>query len=375
MTYVTRAASAWLNIRIDTMQDLSEADEKTLDTLLDIICPLSLRWRRLSILRLFERQEHPVIKRICDCYTPGLQDLSLVVEDINHEDVNILASNLRSPSMFRSMVRLLFLRLGGLALHLCRPRLDSVVVLHLDETKYVPVKYEKFREIILNSPSLLHLSIYGDIVAPRLWPHRQNDITIPSLLSLRICGVSGEVYSNILLIIDAPILESLTLKRLQEHDLDPLEELVDVTKFTNVRSLTFWDFDVSTYTYEKISRIFQNVTSFSTFHSGILDSHLVELLLDISELPEKDVTPLWPTLRVLSFPLSSDDDEIDVAQALISSRKISGCPVPTVFLYADADEEEIVESEVPGVKIVYSSRPVTWPPDSVSHIQDDIFLH
>jgi hypothetical protein len=199
---------------------------------------------------------------------------------------------------------------------------------------------------------------------------------VPSLLSLRISGVSGKVYSNTLLVIDAPMLESLTLKQLQEHDLDALEELVDVTKFDNLRSLTFLDFDVSVYTYERIMRVFQNVTTFSTNHSALSDSHLVELLLDRSEITGQDEPPLWPALKTLSFPLNSDDDEMDIAQALITSRKASGCPEPTVHLYASADEVEgVVGSEVIGVKVKFSSRPATWPPGFVDHVQDDVFLH
>jgi len=376
MAYIARSASAWLDIRINMTQNLSPADEKALVVVLDIICPQAHRWRRLSVFRLFERKENAVVRRICKCNSPGLQYLSLVVEDIDNGNINALVSHVRTPTgVFRSTAHLRFVRLGGLTLHFFRPRMDSVVILHLDETKHIPWKYNNFRETLLNAPSLLHLSIYGDIVAPRSWPQRQNDITMPFLLSLRICGVSGEVYSNILLIIDAPVLESLILKRLQEHDLDALGELVDVTRFINLRNLTFWDFDVSVYTYERIMQVFQNITSFSTFHSTLPNSRLVELLLDKSEIKRGHELPPWPTLKTLSFPLNSDDNEMDLAQALINSRKTNGCPVPTILLCASADEEVVVESEVQGVKEVYSSRLAIWPPDFMSHVQDDIFLH
>jgi hypothetical protein len=223
------------------------------------------------------------------------------------------------------------------------------------------------------------LSIYGNIVAPKSWPRLQNDIIVPSLLSLRICGVSGEVYSNILLIIEAPLLESLTLKRLQEHDLDALGDLADGTKFASLKSLTFWDFDLSIYAYERIMRVFQNVTSFSTLHSTIPDSQLVGLLLDRSEITGKDTFPLWPMLEILSFPLNSDGEEMDIAHDLIISRKMNGFPVPTIVLCANAEDDDdddgAIESDVQGVKVVYSSRPVTWPPGFVDHFQDDTFLH
>ena len=376
IAYIARSASAWLDIRIDIMQNLSPADEKAFVVVLDIICPQAHRWRRLSVFRLFERRENAVVKRMWNCNSPGLRYLSLVVEDIDHENINELVSHLGTPTgVFRSTAHLRFVRLGGFALHFFRPLLDSVVILHLDETKHIPWKYKKFREILLNAPSLLHLSIYGDIVAPRSWPQRQNDISMPFLLSLRICGVSGEVYSNILLIINAPVLESLILKRLQEHDLDALGELVDVSRFINLRSLTFWDFDVSVYTYERIMHVFQNITSFSTFHSALPDSHLVELLLDKSEITRSDELPLWPTLKTLSFPLNGDDDEMNIAQALIISRNTNGCSIPAILLCASADEEAIVESEVQGVKVVYSSRLATWPPNFVDHVRDDVFLH
>lgn len=374
--YVARSASAWLRIRIDMMQTMSSDDEEALDVLLDVICPQSYRWRRLSIVRLFESKDYAVIRRICDCHTPDLRDLSVVVEDIDREEINALVSRLRLPSMFRNTGELCFLRLSGLALHFFRPRLDSIVVLHLDETKQIPMKYNKFREIMLSSPTLMHLSIYGDIVAARTWPRQQNDITMTSLQSLRICGMSSEVYSNILVTIEAPMLESLTLKQLHEHDLDALVEIADVAKFSNLKSLTFWDFDVSIYAYERIMRLFKNVTSFSTFHSALPDSHLVELLLDTSQIARKDVQPLWPMLKLLSFPSNGDDDDIDLAQALRISRNMNGCPVPTIVLCTNAEDgDEVVESEVQGIKVCPSSSPVTWPSDFVEHIQDDIFLH
>ena len=115
--YVARSASAWLRIRIDMMQSMSEDDEEALDALLDVICPQSYRWRRLSIVRLFESKDYAVIRRICDCRTPGLRDLSVVVEDIDQEEINTLVSRLRLPSMFRSTSDLCFLRLSGMALH------------------------------------------------------------------------------------------------------------------------------------------------------------------------------------------------------------------------------------------------------------------
>lgn len=65
--------------------------------------------------------------------------------------------------------------------------------------------------------------------------------------------------------------------------------------------------------------------------------------------------------------LNGDDDEMDIVQALTISRKTYDCPVSTVLLCATGDDEVVVvESEVQGVKVVYSSRPLTWPPDFVN---------
>src|SRR5260221_5474182 len=86
IAYIARSASAWLDIRIDIMQNLSPADEKALVVVLDIICPQAHRWRRLSVYRLFERRENAVVNRMCNCNSPGLQYLSLVVE-VDNENI------------------------------------------------------------------------------------------------------------------------------------------------------------------------------------------------------------------------------------------------------------------------------------------------
>lgn len=356
------------------MQVLSAVDKKKMDALLDVLTPESHRWRRLSILRFLELEGQAIVRRICNCHAPALQHLSLTVEQIDSVTAVVPNSVVRSFQLFNSTSQLRFLRLRGMALHLFHPRLDSVVVLHLDETRNIPLTYDKFREIILASPSLAHLSIYGDIVFPSPW--REDDIPLPSLLSLRICGVSGAMYTGILLSLDMPNLEGLTLKRLREHDLDALEKFADGAKFSNLKCLKFWDFDVSVYTYERLMKVFRNITSFSTLHSAIFDSHLVELLLDRSGLANTEV-PLWPTLKVLSFPLYSDENDVEVAEDLITLRKLDGCPVSNILLCACAEDnqETIVESDVKGVRVIYTSRRDTWPSNVVEYDQDDIFLY
>jgi len=375
MAYMERSCAASLTIRLDTLHHQSLEDENHLELLLDIIIPHSHRWRKLSVACDYERSTHPVVNRICGRAAPGLRYLSITVNDVDRADPSAVESDIRSPHIFKQGTPYLkFVRLRGLAMHLFRPQLDTVVTLHLDQTRQVPLTYAKFRDILTCSPFLTHLSLFGEMILPSTWPHLLGDIHLPRLESLRVTGVSGEVYSGVLIALHAPRLESLTLKDMQEHDLDPLWQLMDLNKFASVKSLHFCDFEVSLYAYEHILRTFSNVTTFSTMHSSISESRLVDLLLEQSE--DDDGENRWPLLKTLSFPMDLDADEVDVVEELICVRKDGGYPVSKIVLKVGAGEvdETAIEGEIDGVEVVIASGEDLWPSNSAESDQDDIFL-
>ncbi|KAF9527305.1 hypothetical protein CPB83DRAFT_400166 [Crepidotus variabilis] len=368
--YLKRSAQTPLNIHIRSTSSINQEKEIIPDALLDLVLNHSLRWQSMSVA-----EGNSLVSRICNHPAPSLRYLSLSVDEIEVAGINA-AVNMQSPKIFSNGTNdLRFIRLRGSALHLYRPRFNMVITLHLEETKEIPLTYDDFRNIVLCSPFLANLSFYGDIIASSERINRKNDLTLPALRSLRIYGVSGVVYASLLRAIKAPNLEALTLKGLQEHDLDALQDMMEDTKFQNLRYLKFCDFDVSVYTYETIMRIFENITYFCTPESFIFDSNLVRLLLDDSEEMGK-VDIRWPSLKEVSFPSDEEkeEDEIELLDDLINSRQNDGCAMRRVLFEVAVDDPRNRSSEDrKGVQIVYSSKQEGWPCSRNLREQDDLF--
>ncbi|KAF9010668.1 hypothetical protein BDQ17DRAFT_1203027, partial [Cyathus striatus] len=263
LTYIRRSAACPLDIRIDLSGCVHNPGGMTTE-MLDIIIPQAHRWRYLYITSEREVTENSMVMQLCNCEVPMLEHLSVCVSDVDRADTNVASINdhLLPSILAAGAPRLSFLRLRGLAMHFFRPPLTFVTTLHLDQTKLLPIQYATFRNILTGPVMLRHLSIYGDIIGPESWPGDMSAISLPALQSLRICGVGGRIYSRFLLSIAAPHLQSLVLKDVQEHDLDNFWEHADISKFLRLKSVTFCDFDVSDFTYERMFRTFPSITEF-----------------------------------------------------------------------------------------------------------------
>lgn len=311
--YMARSDECALSVRIDDSTPIAKAREK-----INLILPCVDRYHQLTIDTIQESADLPIIRCFSDRDAPNLKHLSISVEDVEEGIVNIGTSS----NIFASGAPMLsFVRLRGITMALFNPPLNNVTTLHLDQTSSLPIPYAKFRHMITASPSLKNLSIYGDIISTA-WPGTTNQIDLPCLRSLRLCGISGVTYSGLLLGINAPWLESLVLKDVQESDLDQFLASPDVYKFPLLQHLSFHDFEVSSRAYAEIFRAFPAITQFSTTYFNRTPTILYLLAQWNTALPS---ALIWPKLHTLSFLLDFDDDEL--IKDVVQTRIISGYPL------------------------------------------------
>ena len=371
--YIARSGGCLLDIRVDLTVRKPQIDDTRLNATLQMILPLSFRWRSLSVIYDGESVRYPLVSKICNQPAKALQHLSITVDDVDHADATIVNRDVRLPHIFKEGTPTLeFVRLRGLAMHLFRPQLGNVVTLHLDQTTFIPVLYSTFRDIVTCSPVLTHLSLYGDIISATQWPAGIN-IYLPALRSLRICGVAGEIYTGFLLGIHAPRLDSLTLKDLQAHDLDLLWEVMDVTRYTNLKSLVFCDFEPSISTYARFFESFQEIITFTSLHSSAGTSILVDLLLEgvLPGLAEPHVP--WPKLQILSFPFDPYSDDDELIEDITKVRRRCGYPLSKILLGQKLEEiaRGEIRPEVDDIQVEFCWRTGVWPANSTQFDHDD----
>lgn len=313
---------------------MSDSDQATM---MGIILLESFRWRSLCVRYHTEAAGHPLIAHMCNCSAPNLEHLSLSIHHIENANSAGVNSVTDSPQIFQQGApKLHFLRLRGVAIQYFRPELAHLVSLHLDQTRKLPLLYATFRNIITSSPYLSDLSVYGDIILPTAWADHDSLIYLPQLRSLRIFSESGAMYSGLLLGINAPILESLTLKSAEECDFDALWRLANRGNYSNLKYLHFSDFELSVTGYTTMFRTFPAVKEFSAVHLFPSESELLTALLyGMTPGTDGPIVP-WPRLESLCFGFDLDGDNSKLSK-VAAIRKSVGHPLSHFFLTMEDD--------------------------------------
>lgn len=314
--YITRSAACGLSVRVErNHQPVTDREVAGFG----LVLPLCKRYHQLTINSIQESIDNPIIRCFSEWQAPSLERLSLSVNKVE----GLVNTDTRLKLLMGGAPMLSFVRLRGLAMSLFDLPLGNATTLHLDQTLPLPIHYTTFRQLITASPALRNLSIYGDMISGTVaWPGALDPIDMPTLRSLRLCGIGGAIYNGLLLGLNAPNLESLVLKDVQEYDLDQFWASSDVSKFPLLRHLSFNDFEVSSHVYANIFRTFPSVTSFTTTSSA-RQPRILQLLAE-PNMAEPHASP-WPMLHTLSFILSLDDDQL--IKDVIQARNDSGCPL------------------------------------------------
>ena len=358
VTYIARSDGYGLRVRLNFDGREPRAAELAK---FNVILAHSDRYHRLVIDTVSEAMDNPIIRRFSDIRAPMLEHLSISVEEAEGTTV------LNTGVLWGGAEKLSFVRLRGLAMPLFRPPLNMVTTLHLDQTIPLPIHLTTFFHILTASPSLAHLSVYGDIVGSLAWPGTMPPIDLPNLRSLRICGISGTIYSSLLLGINAAGLHSLVLKDTQEFDLENFWASPHVLKFPQLHHLTFCDFEFSSHAYAEVFRAFPTIKKFTSYSSTTPRILSLLALLTGPDIP-------WPDLHTLSFLLNLSDD--DLIEDVVRNREAAGCPLvrlrlgtslhPSALRRYNWLEENIILETVDMLEY--------WPALDVSSDEDDVLF-
>ena len=359
-TYISRSDGCGLWVRLDFGEQAPSADDLAKFV---IVLPHSPRYQRLVIDIITEELDNPIIRQFYDLDAPMLEHLSISVKEVEGNTTAI-------PGVLtRGAEKLSFVRLRGLAMSFFRPLLNTVTTLHLDQTLPLPIQLTTFVQILSASPFLTNLSIYGDMVSDLAWPnHYTHPVELPSLRSLRICGVSGEIYSHLLMGINAPGLDSLVLKDAQDFDLENFWASPNVLKFPQLHQLTFCDFEFSYHVYAKVFRAFPTITKFSTSYSSTTPK-----ILWLLSQPRVDIP--WPNLHTLALLLNLKDD--DLITEVIRNRKTAGHPLARLHLGTSLHLSALQQYEWLQENVILEriQRLEYWPPTGLYPDNDDVLFY
>ncbi|KAJ8514394.1 hypothetical protein ONZ45_g8072 [Pleurotus djamor] len=302
-TYLQRSGECPIDIHFNWTH-WAELDVPPTVELMDLLVAHPVGWRRAIIQISLDDACLPLLTYIQSDDNIGqhLQYLSLTAcagdGHLQLDYVSTLVQTFKSGAP-----ELTFVRLRGFAVHCLRPPLTSVVTLHVEISRTIPMQYETFKQVVAASPHLTNLSFYGDGDLVQAWPsHESNTITLPNLKSLRLWLTHGPTLSKLMVHVHAPLLQSLVLKEVQEDDLDIFWiHNQGPRDFPNLKSLTFHDFEFSDTTYHKAGAAFPGITHFTLMHTTFGDATIVRMLGSPAH------ARIWPELHTLSLVFSATD--------------------------------------------------------------------
>lgn len=387
--YLERCNSAPLVARVDLKNEASAKYRQVLDLLL----AKSKYWHRVSIhFSLYEGVETDVFNALQNLSAPWLQYLSITSDPCGpspQENSSPASGSLDAtfPRLFGGAggcPNLELLRLSGRALCLQAPPLH-ITTLHLEQCLNGWVlNWPRLHSLLSQCIQLVNLSIQGTILDRNDWldVHRPPGITMPFLRSLRICGVTGEVYSGMLLAIIAPRLEVLFIKKAMGNDfalfLDACTHAPP--RFPRLNSIVLDDFEFDPRGYERFFEIFPEIRHITVLDTPSRVPTIVELLSGDINSKNSLLRPGFvpcPNLVSLTVLLHWDAPHLLLDAARI--RHASGLPLMKIRLGVGSDVEEEDEEDlkgplreyIPHVELFREADP--WPINLSYTDEDDLW--
>ncbi|KIL65837.1 hypothetical protein M378DRAFT_439927 [Amanita muscaria Koide BX008] len=323
-TYIERSGCCKLDVQLT----LSHSSLEKTQELIELILPHSFRWRTFYYRSVCEAHKSGVLSCLADIAVPMLEVLSLSTDETEEAGNPAADDILQQTILIKGAPMLNFVRLRGFAIYSPLPPMTTVRILHLDQTKSVPLRNPTFRHVLSSPHNLEHLSIYGDMVADSTWPTVADIIHFPRLFSLRIYDVGGWAYTGLLLGFNAPSLKVLTLMGVQDQDLDRLWSIEDPSRFSSLQHLIFWDFDLLVSEWHHVFRLLCGITNFSSYYRTNR-STILHLLAEPGSIPLP-----WPHLASLSiiFDAEEGEEEEILLRKVINARCACGHPLDVMRL-------------------------------------------
>ncbi|KAJ7504207.1 hypothetical protein B0H11DRAFT_507557 [Mycena galericulata] len=387
--YLERSGTTPLRVRLDLVQGPWEITALT--RTLDLLFLHIFRWGRLTIHSTIETSKIPVVSRLYDVHAPGLEHLSLCINDIDSENLKSVRRADLAQILTGGSPRLSVLRLRGVSMHFFRPPLANITTLYLEQTRGLFIGYHRFKNILAASPALAHLSIHDTIIDEweEEWPlDSVSSIPVLNLVSLRVSipGTLQHVFSDILISISAPRLESLVLKEVAEVHLDRFFQLPGVSrKFPSLRSLTFCDFDYrSEGRLALLCAALPSITEFTCIHTAAYAPKILEMMAGRSNayVPGSPTGDPWPRLRTLTVNLEVED--LELVRVAVERRK--GLGHPLCFLRVsggslcddindmDEEDDENLAWLQENITVERPGKTDPWPPGTDDYDPDDTWF-
>ncbi|KAJ6619948.1 hypothetical protein B0H10DRAFT_1946493 [Mycena sp. CBHHK59/15] len=378
--YLENSAPYPLHIWLDLTQN--PLDVEAVTEKLDHLFLHLGRWARFTIHSSIERSEIPVVSRMYDVSAPFLEHLGLCINDIDSENLKSIRRTDLEQILTLGCPRLSVLRLRGLSMHFFRPPLTSITTLYLEQTRGLFIGFQRFSDLLTASPALAHLSIHDAIIDDVVdtWPFEYR-IPLPNLISLRISfpGVQP-IFSEVLVSIVAPQLESLVLKEVGETHLDRFFGTPECSgKFPRLRKLTFCDFDYrSDERVDAICAALPSITELTCIHSTAHPLKILQMMAGLRTNFAGATTDVpWPHLHTFSTTL--DIEDFALVRDAMELRKKVGCPLRLLRLSGvldelDEDDEDDLEWLQENMTVEKFSAVDRWPPGSEYDPDDNLFV-
>jgi hypothetical protein len=327
--FIERSRPSPLDIVIDLTRPWNH-DEYTecLPPKLDMILPLVPLWRSLSVSGNISEDMVDVCTCLGALHAPLLESFEVILEadlDDRHQ-FNDYALVFQGGAP-----RLRHVKVQGIPLASCQPPLASLFSLHL----YIlpePMDIDRYRGALTASHHLSDLHLVGDVVEDQLI-----SLTLPgsslisamSLRSLKISAVDAFALHNLLVNLESPALEHLTIVCFPRMAHVPAiaDVLCRADKYPLLKSLSLQSADFNQPGTTDIVSNLPSVTSIS-----IRSCNSPATLLRLLHLPDPrhpaDAVN-WPLLQIVALsPVGLE--ELNALCAVILNRISCGCPIACV---------------------------------------------
>ncbi|KAF7359167.1 hypothetical protein MSAN_01258400 [Mycena sanguinolenta] len=341
--YLTRAKACNLQVRFNFLQEVWVPDQ----SVWDLILPSVERWHSLEISVYDEAALYTTIAHLEPLRASLLEEI--IISRPRSSDVHPPIAYTHGLGFRNSG---LFFHAGAPRLHKLHleyylsswPPLVHLTTLYLHNLpRSMRPSWNRFRDLLVSSSQLSHLSIHGDVVSGK--PPPNVDIQIPSLRCLRIRGTDtlGSRASDLLLAISMPHLTSLTLYNMVYTDLDPW--LSGFQLLHSLTSLTLYWPAFTAATYSKLGETMPHV-----IHLTLIDRQPEELLTFLGHPISGSFDFSWSGMT--DFALYPGDLGHGDIGAMIRNRSTSA-PLQQLRLGTVAP--------LPGVRVLAFDPPPPWP--------------
>lgn len=206
LVYLRRCSGCPLTARVCLFRNPPTADMDLFHEIIQLFVSKIASWSRISIQFGAKGDERFFFDPLHEASAPLLAYLSMtsITPAYGFSNESQASRDAKFPPLLTGGTpRLKLLRLSGRAFNLTDPPTHMVTTLHLEQTFNGRMfSLDKFRRLLSQCGQLINLSVEGSLLTLEDWFSLRESLPIvemPSLRSLRVTGITGEIYSGLLL--------------------------------------------------------------------------------------------------------------------------------------------------------------------------------